>query len=72
MPVPKASRTDLTSNSSQRLVAADQSEIFAFGGVDYRQADTVFDRTAGVLRFELEEQRAKAGNAAVRTISTRR
>ncbi len=31
----------------------------AFGGVDHGQADAVLDRTAGVLGFELEKQRAR-------------
>ena len=41
--------------------AAGSQAAIALGGVDHRQADAILDRTAGVLRFELEEQRARAG-----------
>ena len=33
----------------------------ALGGIDHRQADAVLDRASGVLRLELEEQRAGPG-----------
>ena len=41
--------------------AAGLQAAVALGGIDHRQADPVLDRAAGVLRFELQEQRAGAG-----------
>jgi hypothetical protein len=41
--------------------AAGSEAAVAFGGLDHRQADAVLDRAAGVLRFELQEQRARPG-----------
>ncbi len=41
--------------------AARLQAAVALGGIDHRQADAVLDRAAGVLRFELEEERAGAG-----------
>ncbi|MNZ97336.1 hypothetical protein D3C78_1165690 [compost metagenome] len=47
--------------------AAGAQAAIALGGVDHRQADAILDRTAGVLRFELEEQCARAGIEAADT-----
>ncbi|MDT4863759.1 hypothetical protein FQZ97_984800 [compost metagenome] len=41
--------------------AAGLEAAVALGAVDHRQADAVLDRAAGILRLELEEQRAGAG-----------
>ncbi|MNY06229.1 hypothetical protein D3C86_1389790 [compost metagenome] len=41
--------------------AAGAQAAIAFGGVDHRQTDAVLDRTAGVLGFEFEKQRTRAG-----------
>jgi len=41
--------------------AAGTQAAVTLGGVDHGQADAVLDGTAGVLGFQLEEQRAEAG-----------